>query len=291
MKILVTGATGFLGSYLVKSLLDKGHDVSILKRSFSDTWRIATVLEKLYVYNIDKCSIQQPFKDHGRYDAIIHTATCYGRNGESAQQICEANTVFPLQLLETAIAYNTATFFNTDTVLKKYLNKYSMSKKQFMEWGKKFANEDAIKFVNIQLEHFFGPKDDESKFTTYVMNSCVQNRSSLKLTEGEQKRDFIYISDVVDAYLLLLQKLDGLPEQFQDYSVGSGSAISIRDFVEIVHQLSNSKTYLDFGAIPYREGEIMESKADITLLKKLGWMPTVSIIEGVTKCLNEGVMV
>lgn len=287
MKILLTGATGFLGSYLVKSLLHNGYDVSILKRSFSDTWRIETVLKRLHIYNLDICSINQPFKDHGRYDAIIHTATCYGRNGESVQQICEANVVLPLQLLETAVAYNTTTFLNTDTILQKYLNKYSMSKKQFMEWGEKFANEGAIKFINIQLEHFYGPKDDKSKFTTYVMNSCRENKSSLKLTEGEQKRGFIYITDVVDAYLLLLQKLDDLPEKFQDYTVGSGSAISIRDFVEIVHQLSNSKTYLNFGVIPYRDGEIMESKADITLLKKLGWFPKVSIVEGITKCLNE----
>ena len=138
--------------------------------------------------------------------AVVHTATCYGRNRETPLEVFEANLKFPLDLLEKAALFSTDTFFNTDTILYKYLNGYSLSKHQFVEWGKQYADEHKIKFCNIKLEHMYGPGDDDSKFTTYVINSCLNNVPEVKLTLGEQERDFIYIDDVVSAYQLLLKK-------------------------------------------------------------------------------------
>lgn len=287
MKVLVTGATGFLGSHIVKALLKDGHQVIILKRSFSDTRRIVDILPWISAYNLDQCELEDPFRNHGKIDAIIHTATCYGRNGESESHIFEANTVFPLKLLEAATFYNTDTFFNTDTILYKHLNSYALSKKQFMEWGKQFANLGKIRFVNIKLEHMYGPGDDNSKFTTHVIKSCLRNVPELKLTAGEQKRDFIYIDDVVSAYSLLLHTAHEQPSLFQDYGLGSGKATSIREFVETVHRLTQSKTVLKFGALAYREHEIMESKANIEPLKALGWDSKVSLGEGIQAVIRE----
>ena len=66
MKILVTGATGFLGSHLVKALLKEKHQVIILKRSFSDTWRIEDVLENLISYDIDQYDLEKIFKEQNK---------------------------------------------------------------------------------------------------------------------------------------------------------------------------------------------------------------------------------
>lgn len=284
--VLVTGSTGFLGSYLVKKLLQQGHRIVILKRSFSDTKRIRNIGTQLISYDIDNSNLVQPFQDIGKIDVVFHTATSYGRNNESTSSIFEANTGFPLRLLETAILFKTDIFFNTDTILDKYINNYSLTKKHFMEWGKYLADNSKIKFVNIKLEHIFGPGDDISKFTTYVIKSCLENVSELKLTLGEQKRDFVYIEDIVSAYLVLLQWTEQCIKPYQEYELGSGEAVSIKKFVETVHRLSNSKTVLNFGALPYRKHETMYSKANIEPMNRLGWSPQYSLEQALIQTMT-----
>ena len=109
----------------------------------------------------------------------------------------------------------------------------------------------------------------------------------INLTAGEQKRDFVYVEDVVDAYWKILKYHSMLSfdtsELYQYYEIGTGKTICIRDLALIVKSLLSSKTRLNFGAIPYREGEIMESKADISKLKELGWLPSMDIEDGIMK--------
>lgn len=287
MKILVTGATGFLGSHLVKTFLEEGHQVIILKRSFSDTRRIADILPRVTTYDLDRCSLEEPFEEQGKIDSVIHAATCYGRSGESVSEIFEANAAFPLRLLETATSFAAAAFFNTDTSLDRFLNPYALAKKQFADWGRLFACQGRIRFVNVELEHFYGAGDDASKFLTHVINSCLDNVPELPLTAGEQRRDFIHIDDVVAAYLLLVKNNSGSGQAFQEYDLGSGEAIGLRELVETVLRLTGSKTHLNFGALPYRDNEVMESHADIRSLVALGWSCKVSLADGLRKTIEE----
>lgn len=287
MKLLVTGATGFLGSKLVKQFLADGHDIVILKRSFSNIYRIKEVIDHIQSYDIDQCGLEQPFRDNDRFDAVIHTATSYGRKEESVQEVFKSNTEFPLQLLEIATFFNTNTFFNTDTILYKNLNNYALSKSQFVEWGKMFASWEKIRFINIKLEHMYGPKDNETKFATFVIRSCLANVPDMRLTLGEQKRDFIYIDDVVSAYQVLLDKTGKLLDYFQEYELGTGDPISIKMFVETVHAITQSQTRLNFGVLPYRENEIMKSCADIEKMRELGWKPVIQLSDGINKIIQE----
>jgi nucleoside-diphosphate-sugar epimerase len=293
LTVLITGATGFLGSHLVKALLNDNYKVVILKRSFSETKRIDDVLSQCYVYNIDQCELSNPFEDLGKIDAVIHTATCYGRNNETTAGILEANVVFPLKLLEISSFYKTDIFFNTDTFFNKdgasysYLNTYTTSKKHFLDWGKQFAQKQSIKFVNLKLEHIFGAGDNDSKFVTYIIKSCLNNVEELKLTAGEQKRDFIHIDEVVSIYQLLLKKVQDDPIFYQEYPAGSGQAITIRELVEMIHRLTESKTILKFGVLPYREGEIMFSEANLDILLKIQYLPKHNLEVNLLKTIKQ----
>jgi nucleoside-diphosphate-sugar epimerase len=234
-------------------------------------------------YDIHGKDLSLPFREHEKVDAVIHAATCNGRSGESSAEIFDANTAFPLRLLETAASFNTELFINSDTVLDKNANAYALSKHHFLEWGKLYAGAEKIRFVNVRLEHMYGPGDDTSKFTARVIKECLANVPEIKLTRGDQKRDFVYIDDAVAAYDILLEEASRQTEYFQEYGLGSGVAVTIREFVETVHRIAGSTTRLGFGALPYRENEIMNSGAHTEALVSLGWRCRTTLANGIRK--------
>ena len=290
--ILLTGATGFLGSNLAHRLVADGYKVLAFKRPSSKLDRLAPILSHVFLYDISEENLARPFKEHEKIDAVIHTATCYGKNGESLAEIFDANIAFPLRLLETACLFNTDIFINTDTFFSSnkinyaYLDSYALSKKHFSEWGKIYAKRNFINFLNVRLEHMYGAGDAPAKFVSQIVHECMANVNEISLTLGEQKRDFVYIDDVTAAYIILIEKVPPKVESFQEYEIGSGKAIPIREFVETVHKLTNSSTKLHFGALPYRTNEIMNSEANVTQLNSLGWKHRISLSDGVKNIIR-----
>jgi CDP-paratose synthetase len=286
--ILLTGATGFLGSHLLEALLNQGYPVVVLKRSTSNLWRIEHLTGQYQSYDVDKAPLEKAFEEQ-RIDCVIHTACHYGRNGDPISDIVESNLMFGLRILDACLKFNTDTFFNTDTLLQKHLNVYTLSKKQFVEWLTQAS--DKIQVVNLKLEHMYGPKDDTTKFVPWVISQLQQSVAEIKLTKGEQQRDFIYIDDVVSAYLTVLEQAKKLPS-FSEFDVGTGQLVTVRGFLEQLKEVyeanfGSTDTKLAFGAIPYREGEMMTVEVDNKALLGLGWLPTTNMQQGLERILKE----
>jgi len=285
--VLLSGASGFLGSHLLEALLEQGYQVSILKRSTSNTWRINHLLGKVSSFNVDVTPLEDAFKGR-RIDAVIHTACSYGRSNEAIHEIAECNLLFSLRLLDAAVFYKTTTFFNTDTLLPKNLNPYSLSKKQFVEWLKQRSHK--IQVINLKLEHMYGPKDDRTKFVPWLISQLEQNVARIPLTEGDQLRDFTYIDDIVSAYLTLLEKSEQLLS-LAEFDVGTGKLISVRDFVTAIYKKYKQKvpvnqTVLGFGDVPLRDGEQIHLEMNVTKINSYGWQAVESIESGIDRTLN-----
>ena len=251
--VLLTGATGFLGSHLCEKLVRDGYKVIILKRKKSDTWRIDSLLSKLDSYNIEETPISQIFESE-EVSTVIHTATNYGRNDEKPSVIVESNILFPLRLIEIAVEHNTDTFLNTDTILYEYLNYYSLSKKQFINWLSFYTNK--IRVFNLKLEHVYGEKDGTQKFISRVIDSFLCNREQIGLTEGKQIRDFIYVEDVVSAYMKILKKSTTFKKKYFEYSIGSGVPTTINEIVELIKKLNRKNLRFDIKIKDTLEGSI-----------------------------------
>jgi nucleoside-diphosphate-sugar epimerase len=152
-----------------------------------------------------------------------------------------------------------------------------------VEWLKQLSG--PVQVINMKLEHMYGPKDNIVKFIPWIVEQLKQNKDRIALTEGKQKRDFIFITDVISAYMVILNRRMELTH-FSEFDVGTGEPIALRQFVtELANQYKErnpeNNTVLDFGSVPYREGEIMEISVDINPLKKIGWEPRVSFIDGI----------
>lgn len=290
MEILLTGATGFVGSHVLEELLDQGHRVSIIIRTSSDVYRIRPRLDEVaQVYNLDYGNLESIFQKQ-QVEVIIHMATSYGRNQLLSEQL-EANIQYPIRLLELGAKYQAKAFINTDTFFGKeqhssytYLDSYSKSKKFMDSIAKAYAASHSIKYVNMRLEHVYGPKDQEHKFISATMRALLQE-PSLQLTPGEQKRDFVYVKDVAKAYTTVIAHLESLSKTME-FEIGRGCSITIREFVELAHQLTASSTSLDFGSLLYRESEIMDSYADHKGLLALGWRADTDILTGISSIVE-----
>lgn len=281
--LLLTGATGYLGSSLLKSLVSS-YTVVAVKRSFSNTVRLEGFLDQVYFYDLDQEGWPFLFEKHS-IDLIIHCATNYGRKGESELDILEANLLFPLRLLALAKKHGVKRFINTDTVLDRNLNAYSLAKKQFLEWFS-FSQANQV-CINVEMEHFYGPGEDRSKFVSWLIDSFLNQKDHLDLTLGEQERDFIFIADVIEGYKKLIQFSLEAADGFYPFKIGSNDKIQVRHLVELIKNLTgNTTTQLNFGALPYRKNEIMKVTVDTSEIAKLGWQPSTPLRVGLQKTIE-----
>jgi CDP-paratose synthetase len=286
LNILITGGNGFLGSFLAEKFYNLDYEVSLLVRTESNLNRLQNHLDN---YNIFRFSNEIDLKNiliKSSPDIIIHTACNYGRKDESVITIFDANYRFGLLLLnEIILSEKEIVFLNVGTILPSEYNLYSLSKNQFSDFGKLISkNFKNIDFRNILLQHIYGPGDDESKFTSYVINACLKNVKEVNLTAGNQLRDFIYIKDASEAISIICKNISQL--NVIDIEVGSGTLISIKDFVLKLHKLTDSTSKLNFGAIKDNSNQIDIPAANLNILNGLNWKPKYNLKRGLTETIK-----
>ncbi len=284
--LAISGATGYLGSRLCGAFLDRGYEVIALKRSTSNVARLRPFMERLQVRDVDGAPNTAIFDRASRPLVVLHAATSYGRRGETAAEIFEANLHFPLRLLRDAAGARARAFVNVDTVLPADVNDYTRSKTEFRRRALEEERLEGMAFVNVRTGHMYGPGDDDTKFTTQVIRNCAANVPSMELTHGLQERDFVYIDDAVEAFVVICRWALETRAPGGSFDLGLGTGVSVRRFAELAHRIAGSKTRLLFGAIPYRAGDPMKCDIDPAPLAAIGWAPRFSLEEGLRRTIE-----
>lgn len=267
--ILITGGTGFLGSRITKILAEEGFDVIQLKHQKEDEPAMA-----VEDYFLGK-----------KIDAIIHTATCYGRRNEPWSTIADTNLLLPLRLMIAGeksgvkCFINADTFFNEKIVFEGHVDQYVRTKKSFLGFARNNAPFMKMKFANMKIEQMYGPNDGMEKFVPTAIRQLLSGATSLPFTAGEQRRDFVFVDDVARAFVEAMKHADSMT-QFEEFGIGSGRSTSIKEAVTYLKEVSGSKAETTFGALPYRENEIMDSFASLDNNKLIGWSATTPWHEG-----------
>ncbi|WP_045213320.1 NAD-dependent epimerase/dehydratase family protein [Desulfonatronovibrio magnus] len=294
--ILLTGATGFLGSHLLEALLNNNYQVVILKRSFSDAWRINHLIDNVKSYDLDKDPLEHAFKDQP-IDVVIHLATLYRKfdKGKEVSEMIASNVTFPVEIIECGIRHglkgfiNTGTFFEYDcSVLPvredapfKPFNLYAKTKLAFENILVTYSS--SISTMTLRLFSLYGEKDN-AKLIPMLIQKALK-KETMELSDGLQKLDFVYSADIIDAYLKALNVIHAFKPKHQVFNIGSGSPVSVREVVSILEQQLGTSVKKTWGKPS--EFDISIVFADISRARKdLSWKPEHSIHEGMEKTIR-----
>ena len=285
-SLLLTGGTGFLGSHLLRLLLDNGFEVVALKRPSSDLERVAHCLDEAVFVDVGERPLREIMLAHN-VSVVVHAACNHGHDGADIGAVVQTNVLFGIDLLQAATHCGVSLFINTDTLLEAGVNPYALSKKQFLQWLPYFSTQ--LPIANLRLGNIYGPGEASSGFLSWFIGELERGAEEIRLTPGEQLRDFIHVRDVCSVFLKVL----GLtPKQgLQELDVGSGEFYSLKAFAlralsVYEEEIGAVRTRLNFGALPYRRDEVMQPNFDATALFALGWKPALSLEEGLRQTIR-----
>jgi UDP-glucose 4-epimerase len=299
MRCLVTGASGHLGSYLTRRLLDCGEEVSVLVRPGSDLWRLEGVLNRVQLIRADFGDIEKASEAIYRQspDTVFHCAwsgvTSDTRN-RPEHMIQNVNA--GLRLFQVAHAAgcrcwvgigSQAEYGRQTTILREDLvakpdTAYGVAKFCLGKLLETLCEKSGVRYVWLRLLATYGPKDDLKHLIPSVIEKLLEGARP-SLTAGEQHWDYLYIEDAAEA----IQRVAGAPEVQGIYNLASGEAPSVRSIVTLLRDMIDPSLTIGFGDIPYGPNGAFNLQADVTQLRKAtGWSPHTSLESGLKRTLD-----
>jgi len=304
-KIVVTGGAGFIGSYLVEALLDRGFRVVVVD-NFSEG----------RMSNLDGCR-GNPRLEIARMDvrdpritrvlrgtaAVYHLAALVGVQGSlvDPKKVNDVNVDGTLNLLMTSeqnkvdrlvYASSAAVYgFNRNRVQKETMSPspatpYAISKLTAETYCRFFHENHGLNTVSLRFFNVYGPRQRLSPYSSVItsfVSRIVKRKPPVVFGDGEQTRDFVFVSDVVQALLLSLESERAIGKTI---NVGTGNFTSINGLARSIIHLLGDKPF-SIVRRPARKGDIRHSCADVTLAREsLGYRPKVKLNDGLRTTLG-----
>ena len=296
MRALVTGATGFIGSYLTARLLDAGAAVAVLTRATANPWRIVHLLPRVTRITGDLRDLEAVEDEIFDFvpDVMFHLAWhgVEGAQRNDSTQIA-ANLEGTVELAWLAARIGCPTWVGVGSQAEYGpLNRliaedaptepttaYGAAKLYAGRAAAEVAAEAGLRFAWLRVFSTYGPKDTPDWMLPYLIRTLARGETPA-LTGCEQKWDYLYVADAADA----IYRVAETPAAAGVMNLGYGVAYPLREVVERVRDLVNPSLALQFGAVPYRPDQVMHLQADITkLTRATGWQPVTALDEGLRR--------
>jgi UDP-glucose 4-epimerase len=299
MRCLVTGATGFVGSWLVRRLLTDGHSVAALTRPARELRRIHTLLPSIVQIEGDLSCISKSRSAIQSFgpEAVFHLGWTGGNSSRFLNDPAQVYENVPgsLDLMRVAAEAGASTFVNfgscaeygqycipvreSDPALPT--NLYGSAKHCVEQMGLALAPILGLRFVSLRLFWAFGPADDESRLVPSLIQKMLLGERHA-MTKGEQVWDYLYIDDVIEAVV----RVANTPSAKGVFNLGSGRPERLRDVAEQIARMAGDMSLLGLGDIPYGPNQVMHLQADVSRLKgATGWRPEISLEEGLKRTI------
>ena len=291
-RVLVTGAGGFIGCRLVAALVTAGAHVSILESPSADIAPLRELISHVGHYSVDirdQTAVHQAVHA-SRPEYVFHLAAvgvtdpflslelALDVNLQGAINLFRAcfdgkGRFKPARLVHTGTPYE----FGGDRGEPDPISPYAASKAAAFAVARMYHRMAGWPIVTVRPFQVYGPGQSPRALIPAAIQAVRAGRT-FRMTGGEQKRDFVYVDDVVRGFLLAaLKGVDG-----RSYELGWGEALSTRAVMEkLYRRILRVEESPEYGALPYRPGEIWDLAADVGLaVEDLGWRPQVSLERG-----------
>ena len=297
-RVILTGATGFLGSHVVRCLLNHGCSVAVVQRPQSDPWRLSGVLPHLRVIGADLESISAVTNEilAFRPDVVVHLAW-YGVGNEYRNDPHQVRNIqLSLALLEVAHRAGCSAWVGLgsqaeygiqDRIISEDspthpVTLYGAAKLAACLLAQRLCELHGMRFVWLRLFSAYGAADNPSWMIPYVILTLLRgNRPAL--TAGVQRWDYLFAEDAAEA----IYRASTAPSVQGIFNLGSGQAHTVRSIAERIRDEIDPRLPLGFGEKPYGPGQIMHLQADISRLRlAIGWSPTVGHDEGIPRTVE-----
>ena len=302
MKTIVTGGAGFIGSHIVERLLQDGHEVTVIDNfANGDSANLAQVVgnHMLTVQSADVADFPEINAVFSGVDWVFHLAALadivpsiedplkYHRvNVDGTAKVLEASRqagVHRFVYAASSSCYGLAQEFPTpETADISLMYPYALTKYLGEQYVRHWAKVYKLPCVSLRLFNVYGPRSRTSGTYGAVFGVFLAQKLAGKpftvVGDGNQTRDFTYVTDVAEAFVLAAQSSLG----DEVLNVGSGNTYSVNKLVELLEN--------DAGVVnlPKRPGEPDCTHADISkVTAKLGWSPKVSLEEGIGVLLED----
>jgi len=295
-RILITGATGFVGACLAHRLAAAGCELHILIRRDSNRWRIAGLAGRMteHICDLTDAAAVERCVTAIRPDVICHLATYGGfASQQDARAIVEANLLGTMNLLSACAKVGFRLFINTGSSseygekrhamsegdLPEPVGVYGVSKVASTLYCRSEAAAKGLPVLTLRLFSPYGPWDDPQRLVPFAAVRLLEGESP-RLSSPASVRDYVYIDDVVDCYHSLISGTavaagDGI------YNIGSGRQSSIGDVVAELERLAGTGVRAVWGERPAARPEPAVWMADISRAREqLGWEPRTSLHDG-----------
>lgn len=281
-KYLIVGASGFIGRNIL-NLLPNEIDINIIttnKRKIKKIIKSKNFF-RLKINNYDFISKKKKYIIQDM-DIIINCMGAYPKNNNN-KELMLLNYKIPKLLYTLSIGKKIKKFINLNTLLKNKKNIYVKYKFKLSDYFK--SNLSLTHVIDLHVAHLYGDINNEKEFIHSIILKNFRKDKILKLTKGDQKRDFLYIKDFKNIFTLILKKKT--TRKYMKFDIGSYKSYSIKFVVLLIKKIMRSNIVIDFGYFKYKNGEDFLMKSDIKNLGNIKWKPKVDLSTGIRALINE----
>lgn len=294
MKIVITGATGYIGMNLLKRLNIEEYDVYIIVREHSDISTISKYISNEKILNIlTNTELLYNTMMTIKPDILIHLAGIFisDHSKQNISELLTSNIKDSSIILDAAYEAGCKKIINTGSYWQNYnnekynpVNLYAATKEAFERIVDYYTKACGCRAITLKLFDTYGRYDTRNKLLNTLNN--LNEDDEIDVTYGEQFVYFCYIEDVVEAYVKAIILINNIKQgNHEVYDVRSVERIKLKEIIRLYTDIAEKKIKINFGKRPYRRREFMNPTGYNKILK--GWTTKYTLVDGLKKFVKK----